>query len=518
MASGNILLVTFDQWRADCISALGHACVRTPAVDALAADGVLFRNHFTQASPCGPARASLLTGLYLHNHRSLRNGTPLDERHANLAREARRAGYAPKLFGYTDTSADPRGRDPGDPALATYEGVLPGFDAELLLTESLEPWAAWLKAKGYDVPARLADLYLPDRSRPRPGEGPTRAPMRMPAEDEITFFLADRVREWLAVNGGRPWFLHVSFIRPHPPYVAPAPFHEMVDPADVPAAVRAPTRQAQGRQHPWLAAQLARQWQGNLPVADAVPMAALDEAALAQLRATYYGMVSLADAALGRILDDLKASGLYDDTLIVLTADHGEHLGDHWLLGKDGYHDQAFHIPLVIRDPRAGADAARGRVVEEFTEAVDVMPTVLGWLGRPVPPACDGHDLAPFLAGRTPAHWRDAVHWGYDFRDVRGAHFETALGLSAEECALLVRRDRAGKYVHFAGLPPLFFDLAADPGELHDLSRDPSRQGQMLDYARKLLSWRMAHEDRTLSHYHLGPGGAASSLRQAESG
>jgi arylsulfatase A-like enzyme len=229
-------------------------------------------------------------------------------------------------------------------------------------------------------------------------------------------------------------------------------------------------------------------------------------------------MVSLADAALGRILDDLKASGLYDETLIVLTADHGEHLGDHWLLGKDGYHDQAFHIPLVIRDPRAGADAARGRVVEEFTEAVDVMPTVLGWLGRPVPPACDGHDLAPFLAGRTPARWRDAVHWGYDFRDVRGAHFETALGLSAEECALLVRRDRAGKYVHFAGLPPLFFDLAADPGELHDLSRDPSRQGQMLDYARKLLSWRMAHEDRTLSHYHLGPGGAASSLRQAESG
>ncbi|MCC7273339.1 MAG: sulfatase-like hydrolase/transferase, partial [Alphaproteobacteria bacterium] len=375
MRAGNVLLVTFDQWRADCVSALGHPWVRTPTVDALARDGVLFRNHFTQAAPCGPARASLLTGLYLHNHRSLRNGTPLDERHPNLAREARKAGYAPKLFGYTDTSMDPRGRDPADPALTTYEGALPGLDPELLLTESLEPWAAWLKAKGHDVPARLTDLYRPDRTRDAAGRGPTFAPMGMPAEDEITFYLADRVREWLAVNGGRPWFLHVSFIRPHPPYVAPAPWNAMVDPADVPPFVRAPTRAAQGAQHPWLAAHIARQWQGNLPFAEPVPMAAMDDAALAQLRATYYGLVSLADAALGRIIADLRASGLYDRTLIVVTADHGEHLGDHWMHGKDGYHDQAFHIPLVVRDPRPGADAARGRVVDDFSEAVDVMPT-----------------------------------------------------------------------------------------------------------------------------------------------
>ncbi|MGE0716511.1 MAG: alkaline phosphatase family protein [Alphaproteobacteria bacterium] len=509
---GNVLLVTFDQWRADCISALGHPCVRTPTVDSLAADGVLFRNHFTQAAPCGPARASLFTGLYLHNHRSLRNGTPLDDRHPNLAREARKAGYAPKLFGYTDTSADPRLHDPADPVLATYEGVMPGFDAELLLTESLEPWGAWLKARGREVPEKLTDLYLPDRARDVAGRGPTYAPMRMPVEEEITFFVADRVREWLAVNGASPWFLHVSFIRPHPPYVAPAPFNSMVDPADVPPSRRAPTREDQGRQHPWLAAHIERQWRGNLPLAETVPMASLDEAALRQWRATYYGLVSLADAALGRIVDALKSSGLYDDTLIVLTADHGEHLGDHWMHGKDGYHDQAFHIPLVVRDPRAAGDAGRGRVVDAFTEAVDVMPTVLGWLGRPVPPTCDGRSLAPFLAGGEPARWRDAAHWGFDFRDVRGGYFETRLGLAPDECSLLVRRERTRKYVHFAGLPPLLFDLEADPGELVDLSGDPARHADMADCARRLLSWRMAHEDRTLSHLHLGAGGAATNL------
>jgi arylsulfatase A-like enzyme len=95
----NVLLITLDQWRADCLSAVGHPCLRTPNLDRLAAEGVLFRRHFTQASPCGPARASLLTGLYAHNHRSVRNGVPLDDRHTNIAREVRKAGYDPVLFG-----------------------------------------------------------------------------------------------------------------------------------------------------------------------------------------------------------------------------------------------------------------------------------------------------------------------------------------------------------------------------------------------------------------------------------
>ena len=104
----NILLVTPDQWRADCLSALGHPTVRTPHLDALAAEGVLFTNHFVQCSPCGPSRASLLTGMYMMNHRSFRNGTPLDARFTNIALEMRAVGYDPALIGYTDTSVDPR--------------------------------------------------------------------------------------------------------------------------------------------------------------------------------------------------------------------------------------------------------------------------------------------------------------------------------------------------------------------------------------------------------------------------
>ena len=105
----NVLFICADQWRGDCLSALGHPVVRTPNLDALARDGVLFRNHFGQCTPCGPSRISLLTGLYLMNHRSGRNGTPLDSRHTNIALEARKAGHEPALFGYTDSSVDPRG-------------------------------------------------------------------------------------------------------------------------------------------------------------------------------------------------------------------------------------------------------------------------------------------------------------------------------------------------------------------------------------------------------------------------
>ena len=87
----NVLFITADQWRGECLSALGHQ-VKTPNLDQLASDGVIFKNHYAQAVPCGPSRASMYTGMYLHNHRSLVNGTPLDARHTNVALEARKAG------------------------------------------------------------------------------------------------------------------------------------------------------------------------------------------------------------------------------------------------------------------------------------------------------------------------------------------------------------------------------------------------------------------------------------------
>ncbi len=278
----------------------------------------------------------------------------------------------------------------------------------------------------------------------------------------------------------------MAFIRPHPPYEAPAPWHDAYDPADVPMPTRAPSREAEAAQHRDLGAILSVP---DVTIGD-------DEHALRQLRATYYGMVSEVDDQFGRLLDGLDGEGVLEETLIVVTSDHGEMLGDHWLLEKLGWWDASYHVPLIVFDPRREADATRGTTIDAFTESIDVMPTILDWIGVDVPLQCDGRSLAPWLRGRVPQRWRDAVHWEWDFRDPVAHLGEDTFGLTMEECTLAVLRDEHGKYVHFAAQDAIFFDLDADPDQIHDVA---ASSPHALDYAQRMLSWRMRHADRTLT-------------------
>ena len=505
----NVLFITADQWRGDCLSALGHPCLKTPNLDRLAREGVLFRQHYAQATPCGPGRACLYTGLYLHNHRSVVNGTPLDARHTNVALEARKAGYEPALFGYTDVGPDPRAHAPGDPALSSYEGLLPGMTPVIWLKDDQLAWLADLRAKGYDVPPGEKEVFRPKADLPAAaGRGPTFAPACYRAEDSNTAFLTSEAIKYVSVRQDRPWFVHISYLAPHPPFVAPEPYHALYDPSDVPPPARAASPEIEAEQHPWLAHYLFNQQGSGFTFgATAADNLSLSEDDLRQLRATYYGMMSEVDAQVGRLIDHLKSTGEYDRTLIVFGSDHGEQLGDHWLFAKYGYFDQSFRIPLIVRDPRRSADGERGRVVSAFTENVDVMPTILDWLGREVPVECDGESLLPFCRGETAPAWRREAHWAYDFRDIPGQKVEQTLGLTSDQCTMTVIRDERYKYVHFTTLPALFFDLEEDPAEFHNLADDPAYQGLTLEYAQKMLSWRMAHDERRLVNTVLTPSG-----------
>jgi len=191
-----------------------------------------------------------------------------------------------------------------------------------------------------------------------------------------------------------------------------------------------------------------------------------------------------------------------------LTADHGDQMGDHWLMEKLGYWDASYHVPMIVRDPRVPA-AARGGRVEAFTEHVDVMPTVLDWLGLDVPAQCDGRSLAPFVAPDLdePPDWRKEVHWQWDFRSPQSHVAEDLMGLTMEQCTLDVIRDHRWKYVHLAGMPPALFDLVADPDQFVNLAGDPAYAPVIAEYAGKLLSWRMRHADRTLTSTELTPRG-----------
>ncbi len=137
---------------------------------------------------------------------------------------------------------------------------------------------------------------------------------------------------------------------------------------------------------------------------------------LRQMRACYYSMINEVDDAVGRLVAHLKSTGEYENTLIVFTCDHGEMGGDHYTWGKELYFDQSFHIPLIIRDPRREADAGRGCQVDAFSESIDIMPTILDWLGAEPPVECDGASLLPFIEGETPKAWRAEAHMELDFR------------------------------------------------------------------------------------------------------
>ena len=469
----NILLITLDQFRGDCLSAAGHPIVKTPHLDRLAAEGVRFARHYSQCSPCAPGRASLYTGLYQMNHRVVANGTPLDRRFDNIALAARRAGYVPTLFGYTDQSLDPRDADgPDDPRLSNYEGILPGFAVGVdLSAPKAGVWIEWLRGHGHEVP----DSY----------EQALRGEPERPAEHSASAFLVGELTQWTA-RQERPWFAHLSQLRPHPPYGAAGEFGAMYDPDDMP-----PPLAPAAERHPMHDRMLGVRGMA----APSTPER------MARVKAQYYGMVSEADHQFGRLREALEASGQWADTFVIVTADHGEQMGDHGLIQKLGYFEESYHIPAIVRDPREPG----GRVVEAFTENVDVFPTLCEAMGVEVPAQCDGAPLTPFLRGETPPGWRDAAHWEFDWRSmlIPTAGDVPPWDRTLEAMSLATIRTATTGYVQFADGAALCFDLAADP-TWRTRQTDPAA---ILAMAQAMLAWRAQHADRTMSGMLLQDGG-----------
>lgn len=506
----NVLLIVVDQWRGDTLSVLGHPCIRTPAVDALCRDGVTFRNHYTQCAPCAPARASLLTGLYMMNHRVVQNGVPLPAHHLTLPQEVRAAGYDPAIVGYTTTAPDPRTTSPDDPRFRFRGANMPGWNPIAPMEPVRRPYFNWLRQRGFPVTERHEEIWLPADGHESTG-GATRAPSRIPHELSDTTWSTEHGLAYMRGMVNEPWFLHLGYFRPHPPFIAPAPYNEHYDPEEVPAPVRAESRDVEAAQHPLLDHYIRTVMQRKFFEDGEGLGSEMSEQEVRVMRAAYYGLISELDDAIGRVVALLKESGEYEKTLIVFTCDHGEQLGNHYLLGKIGYFDDSFHIPLVIVDPRKTADATRGTIVDKFTETVDIMPTLLDAMGRGTPRPCNGRSLVPFLRGETPADWRTEVHYEFDFRPVYdGAHNPPPFGLAIDQCNLAVVRDAKYKYVHFTGLPPLFFDLEDDPDQFRNRADDPAMAPRMLEYAQKMLSWRLEHADRTLTGYTASPEGLLS--------
>ena len=429
-AAKNVLLIVVDQWRGLMLPRLGADYLKLPNLDRLCAEGVTFRNHFTQTVPCGPARASLLTSLYLMNHRAVQNTIPLDARFTNLGHELRRGGYDPALVGYTTTTPDPRTTGAHDPRFLVLGDIMDGFRPVGAFEPYKDAYFGWVASHGYKLPENREDIWLPEGDTPKgeQGTGATARPSRLPKELSDTAWFTERGMSYLRGRAGKPWFLHLGYYRPHPPYIAPAPYHAMYRPEDMPKVLRAPSAEEEARQHPLLAYYVDNINQASFFQDGKGLGSAMSEQQVAQMRATYCGLMSEVDDQLGRVFDFLKQTGQWDNTLIVFTCDHGEQLGDHHLLGKIGYGDESYRIPMIVRDPRPEANGTRGSVVERFTETIDTMPTILEWLGLPIPRQCDGRSLLGFCEGQPPKDWRTEVHYEFDFRDLYYSKPEVGAG------------------------------------------------------------------------------------------
>lgn len=507
MGKKNILFIILDQLRADCVFGELGDCVALPNIRALAADAVRFDRHYSVTTPCGPSRASILTGQYAMNHRAIRNGTPLGEATPTLPGELRKGGWRPLLFGYTDTGQDPRALPPGDPALTSYEEPMRGFEVvcEMQLERSI-PWRGHLLARGYDV-ADYGKVFRPDAPEGRPPR--LDDPALYAAEDSDTAFLTDRFLAHMRALKQESWCAHLTYIRPHPPLVAPAPYNRLVDPATLPAPATSRV------DHPFMGA--ARAHFPLRRMVDGFDGLSATPETVSQLRATYLGLAAEVDAHLGRVLAWLKETGQYDDTLILLTADHGEMLGDFGLWGKMSVFEAAFRTPLLLRVP--GNAARAGSTVEAFTESVDLAPTILDWAGLAPPNAMDGRSLLPLAAGHVPQGWRQHSMSELDLAEpLTPTVFQSYLGLAPTEAGVAILREPRYTLVEFAGdVPPLLLDhLGA--GEALDVAGDPAHAAELSRLTRTLLRHRMRHADQTLALTTITGEGAKTVPRHGESG
>ena len=493
----NVLFIMCDQLRWDYLSCYGHPVLQTPAIDSLARRGVRFDRAYVQSPVCVPSRMSFYSGRYVGSHGSTWNHVPLSACQVTLGDHLARAGRRATLAGKTHVipdvaslerlglprdSRDARMRlDGGFGELDRYDGHAPPG------TES--GYADYLRSHGYDSADPWSDFVvgaLDEQGQPANGWLLRHAhlPARVKEEHSETAYMTDRALQYMKEQGERPWVLHLSYIKPHWPLMAPAPYHQMFRGADTGRIVKADARQE--NPHPVLAAYRK---------AHADCLSYGREEVVRHVRPTYMGLIRQVDDHLARVMDYLAHSGRDKDTLIIFTADHGDHLGDHGLGEKELFYEQAVRVPMIMVDPRPEADATRGIASDAFVESVDIVPTILDVLGlQDAPHVVEGHSLVPLLAGSGGSGWRDAVfsELDYSFRDAR-----RVLGRRVDECQAWMVRTRRWKYVHWRGMRPQLFDMQLDPDELADLGDVPGYDAVRSEMKDRLLDWQQARKVRT---------------------
>ena len=425
----NILLIVADQWRGDCLSVDGHPVVHTPYLDQLALRGARFSRAYSATPTCIPARAALHTGLSQTSHGRVgyRDGVPWDYE-TTLAGEFTRHGYQTQAIGKMHVY--PERSQMGFQNVILHDGFLPLARKQNRGYDRVDDYIPWLRQQL----GREADYF--DH-----GVNCNSYVARPWDKDEWlhpTNYVVTQANDFLRRRDLRkPFFLLLSFHRPHPPYDPPAWAFEMYVNQEMPPV---PVGDWVDVLDPWNAPQKPDCFVGRI-----------DPVMHQRARAGYYGHMSHIDQQVNRFLETLGDYGLADNTYVCFAGDHGEMMGDHTLWRKAYPYEGSARIPMLLAGPQGSGILANARY-NQVVELRDVMPTLLDCAGLPIPADVEGQSLLA-IARAQEAAWRPYLH---------GEH--TVFGQSLHYVT-----DGHEKYVWFSGNGyEQLFDLDEDPEERHN--------------------------------------------------
>lgn len=451
----NILLIQDDQHHAGLLSCAGHPDVRTPHIDRIAAEGVRFTNAFCPSAICQASRVAMLTGLSCHTTGNYENSGQIRPDLRSLVSLLAENGYQTTLVGKAHFV--PAWSGHGFQTLRKSED----YDCERSLEEN-------------EHRRRLAQAGISDYEDGdlRCGEFAAR-PSPLPLALSNEAWTADTALEELdRRDPTKPFFLHVSFSRPHNPWTPSAPFDSMYDPARL---TLPPTHPDDWKAKPfrkrdrWLDPSLVFHYPNLTPPR------------LRRALALYYGLISQVDDAIGRILDRVEALGLAGNTVIVFCSDHGDFAGEHGIIDKGmPTLDGIWRTPLIIRPAGGGSDI---ETRDQLVNLIDLMPTLLEYTGVPLPAHLEGRSLAREI--REP-NWegREAVLFEYrHVKSVRTRNYALSYYSPGEEG----RRDYEHSSTWATGGE--LYDLHKDPHQFHNRYEDPAYLPVRLKLTERLLEW-----------------------------
>lgn len=476
----NIIYLLSDQHRHDALGCAGNPVVQTPNLDRMASEGVRFTRTYCQSPICQPSRASVLTGLYAHQHGLSTNFRgDFDPEWDTLARHLQQVGYTTALVGKThfySPKGDQFTQTPDGPTLdlRQFENFVKSFGFDYVLEEFdryvhafpqatlITNYSEYLKAKGL-LESYRKQIQSIWRLTPEHWNGVTSV---LPQEDDLTFYIADRAIDWLEqYDGDGPFFLNVSFVQPHVPLMDDPIWAEHYRDVEIPLGPRQPPRNPGGVWGDYLDNFLFKHSNSHLLTDEYVTNGARH----------YYGMVSLIDQRIGDIMRTVEDRGWGGNTWFVYSADHGEMLGDHNLMAKMNFYKSSVLVPAIVRLP----EPMVGKVVNSIVESIDLSATILDAAGAAPLEDSQGRSLIPFLEGDGKP--KEAAFSAIS----RGSDPEQYFIMVATEQYRLTLERNTGQFCEL-------FDLKNDPDELNNLVDDPAFQGVREDMKKDLLEPHLA--------------------------